>query len=150
MTSSTLYSSSLRFASVIALSATLVASPVAFASFDSGLVTIAIAAEDTSNLQTVTAPDGATITGARVIENGQAIEISGTGWNHPGGGGSFISIKADKGKTQKNNSGVLAEVTADATGNFTTKIPHPSIQNGYNEDWGGWKFSYLTFPLWLW
>lgn len=145
MTSSTLYSSSLRYASVIALSAALVVSPVAFTSLGSGLVTPAIAAVDTSNLQTVTTLDGATITGARVIENGQAIEISGTGWNHPGGGGSFISIKADKGKTQKNNSGVLVGVTADTTGNFTTKIPYPSIQNGYNEDWGAGSSHTLHF-----
>lgn len=85
--------------------------------------------------QTVSTADGATITGLKVLPEGKTIEVTGTGWKHPAGGGSIISVKADRGSLSYENNNVLAEVEADSEGNFKLTLPFPKQANGYNQTW---------------
>lgn len=94
---------------------------------------------DPSNQQIVKA-NGATITGAKVINNGQNIVVSGTGWISGDGTGSVIAVKYDGGKVIPLNPvmydgknlagrGVVAIIEADTNGNFTATLPYPSHAN---------------------
>lgn len=106
-------------------------SMVRFTVSDRGVVKPAPVADT----QTVSTADGATVTGVKVLENGKAIEVSGTGWKDKAQGGSVISVKADKGALTRDGNAVISEIDAAADGTFKATIPFPSTANGYNTTW---------------
>ena len=91
------------------------------------------------NSQTVES-EGVTVTGVKYAKNGQEIEVSGTGWKNADGTGSVIAVKYDGGEVKSTNPvtydgkdlagrGVVAVVTANPDGTFTTKLPFPNAEN---------------------
>lgn len=91
------------------------------------------------NSQTIESK-GVTVTGVKYAKNGQEIEVSGTGWKNADGTGSVIAVKYDGGEVKSTNPvtydgkdlagrGVVAVVTANPDGTFTTKLPFPNAEN---------------------
>lgn len=86
---------------------------------------------------------GASATAADTVVTGTAIHVEGTGWTHPGGGGSVIGVKLDSGMTEPASGpvtnpatgspatgfGVWAAIQADADGSFSADLDFPTAAN---------------------
>ncbi|MFW0111007.1 S-layer homology domain-containing protein [Rothia sp. CCM 9416] len=86
--------------------------------------------------------DGVTVTGVKAVQEGQALEFSGTGWTTEDGKGSVIVAKLDDGGVSVNepvknpvtgdpikNKTVYGAVAADEQGNWTLTMPFPTQDN---------------------
>ena len=106
---------------LIALGVTLVSTSSAPASADSQRI---------SDGSTTTAPDQVKLT--------EKLQISGTGWTAPGGGGSVVAVKLDEGRVLTagavanpatgeaiGDTTVVAAVKANRQGRFTVAVPLP-------------------------
>ena len=158
------------YGAVVALASALVAPSAAFAAPDAtgGEVTPATqqrpqaATQQANNTntdqQTVTADDGASVSGVRVVQVGQEIVVSGSGWKDKNGGGSVAAVKLDGGAVvprgqvsyggkEHGSRGVVAVVEADDAGNFVARIPFPSADNSNvkGSDWGVGSKHTVTF-----
>ncbi len=158
------------YGAVVALASALVAPSAAFAAPDAtgGEVTPATqqrpqaATQQANNTntdqQTVTADDGASVSGVRVVQVGQEIVVSGSGWKDKNGGGSVAAVKLDGGAVvprgqvsyggkEYGSRGVVAVVEADDAGNFVARIPFPSADssNVKDSDWGVGSKHTVTF-----
>ena len=158
------------YGAVVALASALVAPSAAFAAPDAtgGEVTPATqqrpqaATQQANNTntdqQTVTADDGASVSGVRVVQVGQEIVVSGSGWKDKNGGGSVAAVKLDGGAVvprgqvsyggkEYGSRGVVAVVEADDAGNFVARIPFPSADNSNvkGSDWGVGSKHTVTF-----
>ena len=158
------------YGAVVALASALVAPSAAFAAPDAtgGEVTPAAqqrpqaATQQANNTdtdqQTVTADDGASLSGVRVAQVGQEIVVSGSGWKDKNGGGSVAAVKLDGGAVvprgqvsyggkEYGSRGVVAVVEADDAGNFVARIPFPSADNSNvkDSDWGVGSKHTVTF-----
>ena len=158
------------YGAVVALASALVAPSAAFAAPDAtgGEVTPAAqqrpqtATQQANNTdtdqQTVTADDGASLSGVRVVQVGQEIVVSGSGWKDKNGGGSVAAVKLDGGAVvprgqvsyggkEYGSRGVVAVVEADDAGNFVARIPFPSADNSNvkGSDWGVGSKHTVTF-----
>ena len=158
------------YGAVVALASALVAPSAAFAAPDAtgGEVTPAAqqrpqaATQQANNTdtdqQTVTADDGASVSGVRVVQVGQEIVVSGSGWKDKNGGGSVAAVKLDGGAVvprgqvsyggkEYGSRGVVAVVEADDAGNFVARIPFPSADNSNvkDSDWGVGSKHTVTF-----
>ena len=158
------------YGAVVALASALVAPSAAFAAPDAtgGEVTPATqqrpqaATQQANNTntdqQTVTADDGASVSGVRVVQVGQEIVVSGSGWKDKNGGGSVAAVKLDGGAVvprgqvsyggkEYGSRGVIAFVEADDAGNFVARIPFPSADNSNvkDSDWGVGSKHTVTF-----
>jgi len=108
------------------------------------------------NSQTIESK-GVTVTGVKYAKNGQEIEVSGTGWKNADGTGSVIAVKYDGGEVKSTNPvtydgkdlagrGVVAVVTANPDGTFTTKLPFPNAENSTGfEKWTNGSQHEITF-----
>ena len=97
------------------------------------------------------------MTGVKYAKNGQEIEVSGTGWKNADGTGSVIAVKYDGGEVKSTNPvtydgkdlagrGVVAVVTANPDGTFTTKLPFPNAENSTGfEKWTNGSQHEITF-----
>lgn len=103
--------------------------------FSSPLAPTAAYATENENSQRITSPDGASITGVKVLNRGQSIQVTGTGWVNPQGSGSRISIKADRGQTKLQGQDILRTLDADSAGNFSLTLEFPSTAHGYSTNW---------------
>ncbi|MFW0118427.1 hypothetical protein ACN08Y_00640 [Rothia sp. P5764] len=83
----------------------------------------------------VTSPEGATVKGPDSIKFGQTIEVTGSGWLHPEGGGSTITLKADKRGLTRGGSDILKTFTAEDDGSFKLTLDYPSLANGFDQEW---------------
>ena len=158
------------YGAVVALASALVAPSAAFAAPDAtgGEVTPAAqqspqaATQQANNTdtdqQTVTADDGASVSGVKVVQVGQEIVVSGSGWKDKNGGGSVAAVKLDGGAVvprgqvsyggkEYGSRGVVAVVEADDAGNFVARIPFPSADNSNvkGSDWGVGSKHTVTF-----
>ena len=158
------------YGAVVALASALVAPSAAFAAPDAtgGEVTPAAqqrpqaATQQANNTdtdqQTVTADDGASLSGVKVAQVGQEIVVSGSGWKDKNGGGSVAAVKLDGGAVvprgqvsyggkEYGSRGVVAVVEADDAGNFVARIPFPSADNSNvkDSDWGVGSKHTVTF-----
>ena len=158
------------YGAVVALASALVAPSAAFAAPDAtgGEVTPAAqqrpqaATQQANNTdtdqQTVTADDGASLSGVKVARVGQEIVVSGSGWKDKNGGGSVAAVKLDGGAVvprgqvsyggkEYGSRGVVAVVEADDAGNFVARIPFPSADNSNvkDSDWGVGSKHTVTF-----
>ena len=158
------------YGAVVALASALVAPSAAFAAPDAtgGEVTPATqqrpqaATQQANNTntdqQTVRADDGASVSGVRVVQVGQEIVVSGSGWKDKNGGGSVAAVKLDGGAVvprgqvsyggkEHGSRGVVAVVEADDAGNFVARIPFPSADNSNvkGSDWGVGSKHTVTF-----
>ena len=158
------------YGAVVALASALVAPSAAFAAPDAtgGEVTPATqqrpqaATQQANNTdtdqQTVTADDGASLSGVKVARVGQEIVVSGSGWKDKNGGGSVAAVKLDGGAVvprgqvsyggkEYGSRGVVAVVEADDAGNFVARIPFPSADNSNvkDSDWGVGSKHTVTF-----
>ena len=158
------------YGAVVALASALVAPSAAFAAPDAtgGEVTPAAqqrpqaATQQANNTdtdqQTVTADDGASLSGVKVAQVGQEIVVSGSGWKDKNGGGSVAAVKLDGGAVvprgqvsyggkEYGSRGVVAVVEADDAGNFVARIPFPSADNSNvkGSDWGVGSKHTVTF-----
>ena len=158
------------YGAVVALASALVAPSAAFAAPDAtgGEVTPAAqqrpqaATQQANNTdtdqQTVTADDGASLSGVKVARVGQEIVVSGSGWKDKNGGGSVAAVKLDGGAVvprgqvsyggkEYGSRGVVAVVEADDAGNFVARIPFPSADNSNvkGSDWGVGSKHTVTF-----
>ena len=158
------------YGAVVALASALVAPSAAFAAPDAtgGEVTPAAqqrpqaATQQANNTdtdqQTVTADDGASLSGVKVARVGQEIVVSGSGWKDKNGGGSVAAVKLDGGAVvprgqvsyggkEYGSRGVVAVVEADDAGNFVARIPFPSGDNSNvkGSDWGVGSKHTVTF-----
>ena len=158
------------YGAVVALASALVAPSAAFAAPDAtgGEVTPAAqqrpqaATQQANNTdtdqQTVTADDGASLSGVKVARVGQEIVVSGSGWKDKNGGGSVAAVKLDGGAVvprgqvsyggkEYGSRGVVAVVEADDAGNFVARIPFPSADNSNvkGSDWGVGSRHTVTF-----
>ena len=158
------------YGAVVALASALVAPSAAFAAPDAtgGEVTPAAqqrpqtATQQANNTdtdqQTVTADDGASVSGVKVARVGQEIVVSGSGWKDKNGGGSVAAVKLDGGAVvprgqvsyggkEYGSRGVVAVVEADDAGNFVARIPFPSADNSNvkDSDWGVGSKHTVTF-----
>ena len=158
------------YGAVVALASALVAPSAAFAAPDAtgGEVTPAAqqrpqaATQQANNTdtdqQTVTADDGASLSGVKVARVGQEIVVSGSGWKDKNGGGSVAAVKLDGGAVvprgqvsyggkEHGSRGVVAVVEADDAGNFVARIPFPSADNSNvkGSDWGVGSKHTVTF-----
>ena len=158
------------YGAVVALASALVAPSAAFAAPDAtgGEVTPATqqrpqaATQQANNTntdqQTVRADDGASVSGVRVVQVGQEIVVSGSGWKDKNGGGSVAAVKLDGGAVvprgqvsyggkEYGSRGVVAVVEADDAGNFVARIPFPSADNSNvkGSDWGVGSKHTVTF-----
>ena len=158
------------YGAVVALASALVAPSAAFAAPDAtgGEVTPAAqqrpqaATQQANNTdtdqQTVTADDGASLSGVKVVQVGQEIVVSGSGWKDKNGGGSVAAVKLDGGAVvprgqvsyggkEYGSRGVVAVVEADDAGNFVARIPFPSADNSNvkGSDWGVGSKHTVTF-----
>ena len=158
------------YGAVVALASALVAPSAAFAAPDAtgGEVTPAAqqrpqaATQQANNTdtdqQTVTADDGASLSGVKVAQVGQEIVVSGSGWKDKNGGGSVAAVKLDGGAVvprgqvsyggkEYGSRGVVAVVEADDAGNFVARIPFPSADssNVKGSDWGVGSKHTVTF-----
>ena len=158
------------YGAVVALASALVAPSAAFAAPDAtgGEVTPAAqqrsqaATQQANNTdtdqQTVTADDGASLSGVKVARVGQEIVVSGSGWKDKNGGGSVAAVKLDGGAVvprgqvsyggkEYGSRGVVAVVEADDEGNFVARIPFPSADNSNvkDSDWGVGSKHTVTF-----
>ena len=158
------------YGAVVALASALVAPSAAFAAPDAtgGEVTPATqqrpqaATQQANNTntdqQTVRADDGASVSGVRVVQVGQEIVVSGSGWKDKNGGGSVAAVKLDGGAVvprgqvsyggkEYGSRGVVAVVEADDAGNFVARIPFPSADNSNvkDSDWGVGSKHTVTF-----
>ena len=158
------------YGAVVALASALVAPSAAFAAPDAtgGEVTPAAqqspqaATQQANNTdtdqQTVTADDGASVSGVRVVQVGDEIVVSGSGWKDKNGGGSVAAVKLDGGAVvprgqvsyggkEYGSRGVVAVVEADDAGNFVARIPFPSADNSNvkGSDWGVGSKHTVTF-----
>ena len=158
------------YGAVVALASALVAPSAAFAAPDAtgGEVTPAAqqrpqaATQQANNTdtdqQTVRADDGASVSGVRVVQVGQEIVVSGSGWKDKNGGGSVAAVKLDGGAVvprgqvsyggkEYGSRGVVAVVEADDAGNFVARIPFPSADNSNvkDSDWGVGSKHTVTF-----
>ena len=158
------------YGAVVALASALVAPSAAFAAPDAtgGEVTPAAqqspqaATQQANNTdtdqQTVTADDGASVSGVKVVQVGQEIVVSGSGWKDKNGGGSVAAVKLDGGAVvprgqvsyggkEHGSRGVVAVVEADDAGNFVARIPFPSADNSNvkGSDWGVGSKHTVTF-----
>ena len=158
------------YGAVVALASALVAPSAAFAAPDAtgGEVTPAAqqrpqaATQQANNTdtdqQTVTADDGASLSGVKVAQVGQEIVVSGSGWKDKNGGGSVAAVKLDGGAVvprgqvsyggkEYGSRGVVAVVEADDAGNFVARIPFPSGDNSNvkDSDWGVGSKHTVTF-----
>ena len=158
------------YGAVVALASALVAPSAAFAAPDAtgGEVTPAAqqrpqtATQQANNTntdqQTVTADDGASVSGVKVVQVGQEIVVSGSGWKDKNGGGSVAAVKLDGGAVvprgqvsyggkEYGSRGVVAVVEADDAGNFVARIPFPSADNSNvkDSDWGVGSKHTVTF-----
>ena len=158
------------YGAVVALASALVAPSAAFAAPDAtgGEVTPAAqqrpqaATQQANNTntdqQTVTADDGASLSGVKVVQVGQEIVVSGSGWKDKNGGGSVAAVKLDGGAVvprgqvsyggkEHGSRGVVAVVEADDAGNFVARIPFPSADNSNvkGSDWGVGSKHTVTF-----
>ena len=158
------------YGAVVALASALVAPSAAFAAPDAtgGEVTPATqqrpqaATQQANNTntdqQTVTADDGASLSGVKVAQVGQEIVVSGSGWKDKNGGGSVAAVKLDGGAVvprgqvsyggkEYGSRGVVAVVEADDAGNFVARIPFPSADNSNvkGSDWGVGSKHTVTF-----
>ena len=158
------------YGAVVALASALVAPSAAFAAPDAtgGEVTPAAqqspqaATQQANNTdtdqQTVTADDGASVSGVKVAQVGQEIVVSGSGWKDKNGGGSVAAVKLDGGAVvprgqvsyggkEYGSRGVVAVVEADDAGNFVARIPFPSADNSNvkDSDWGVGSKHTVTF-----
>ena len=158
------------YGAVVALASALVAPSAAFAAPDAtgGEVTPAAqqspqtATQQANNTdtdqQTVTADDGASLSGVKVVQVGQEIVVSGSGWKDKNGGGSVAAVKLDGGAVvprgqvsyggkEYGSRGVVAVVEADDAGNFVARIPFPSADNSNvkDSDWGVGSKHTVTF-----
>ena len=158
------------YGAVVALASALVAPSAAFAAPDAtgGEVTPATqqrpqaATQQANNTntdqQTVRADDGASVSGVRVVQVGQEIVVSGSGWKDKNGGGSVAAVKLDGGAVvprgqvsyggkEYGSRGVVAVVEADDAGNFVARIPFPSADNSNVKDldWGVGSKHTVTF-----
>ena len=158
------------YGAVVALASALVAPSAAFAAPDAtgGEVTPAAqqrpqaATQQANNTdtdqQTVTAGDGASVSGVKVARVGQEIVVSGSGWKDKNGGGSVAAVKLDGGAVvprgqvsyggkEYGSRGVVAVVEADDAGNFVARIPFPSADNSNvkDSDWGVGSKHTVTF-----
>ncbi|VEI23303.1 Uncharacterised protein [Rothia aeria] len=168
MTRHTCYA--VTYGAVVALASALVAPSAAFAAPDAtgGEVTPAAqqrpqaATQQANNTdtdqQTVTADDGASLSGVKVAQVGQEIVVSGSGWKDKNGGGSVAAVKLDGGAVvprgqvsyggkEYGSRGVVAVVEADDAGNFVARIPFPSADNSNvkDSDWGVGSKHTVTF-----
>ena len=158
------------YGAVVALASALVAPSAAFAAPDAtgGEVTPAAqqrpqaATQQANNTdtdqQTVRADDGASVSGVKVVQVGQEIVVSGSGWKDKNGGGSVAAVKLDGGAVvprgqvsyggkEYGSRGVVAVVEADDAGNFVARIPFPSADssNVKDSDWGVGSKHTVTF-----
>ena len=158
------------YGAVVALASALVAPSAAFAAPDAtgGEVTPAAqqrpqtATQQANNTntdqQTVRADDGASVSGVKVVQVGQEIVVSGSGWKDKNGGGSVAAVKLDGGAVvprgqvsyggkEYGSRGVVAVVEADDAGNFVARIPFPSADNSNvkDSDWGVGSKHTVTF-----
>ena len=158
------------YGAVVALASALVAPSAAFAAPDAtgGEITPAAqqrpqaATQQANNTdtdqQTVTADDGASLSGVKVARVGQEIVVSGSGWKDKNGGGSVAAVKLDGGAVvprgqvsyggkEYGSRGVVAVVEADDAGNFVARIPFPSADNSNvkGSDWGVGSKHTVTF-----
>ena len=158
------------YGAVVALASALVAPSAAFAAPDAtgGEVTPAAqqrpqaATQQANNTdtdqQTVRADDGASVSGVKVVQVGQEIVVSGSGWKDKNGGGSVAAVKLDGGAVvprgqvsyggkEHGSRGVVAVVEADDAGNFVARIPFPSADNSNvkDSDWGVGSKHTVTF-----
>ena len=158
------------YGAVVALASALVVPSAAFAAPDAtgGEVTPATqqrpqaATQQANNTntdqQTVRADDGASVSGVRVVQVGQEIVVSGSGWKDKNGGGSVAAVKLDGGAVvprgqvsyggkEYGSRGVVAVVEADDAGNFVARIPFPSADNSNvkDSDWGVGSKHTVTF-----
>ena len=158
------------YGAVVALASALVAPSAAFAAPDAtgGEVTPAAqqrpqaATQQANNTdtdqQTVTTDDGASLSGVKVVQVGQEIVVSGSGWKDKNGGGSVAAVKLDGGAVvprgqvsyggkEYGSRGVVAVVEADDAGNFVARIPFPSADNSNvkGSDWGVGSKHTVTF-----
>ena len=158
------------YGAVVALASALVAPSAAFAAPDAtgGEVTPAAqqrpqtATQQANNTntdqQTVRADDGASLSGVKVVQVGQEIVVSGSGWKDKNGGGSVAAVKLDGGAVvprgqvsyggkEYGSRGVVAVVEADDAGNFVARIPFPSADNSNvkGSDWGVGSKHTVTF-----
>ena len=158
------------YGAVVALASALVAPSAAFAAPDAtgGEVTPAAqqrsqaATQQANNTdtdqQTVKADDGASLSGVKVVQVGQEIVVSGSGWKDKNGGGSVAAVKLDGGAVvprgqvsyggkEYGSRGVVAVVEADDAGNFVARIPFPSADNSNvkGSDWGVGSKHTVTF-----
>ena len=158
------------YGAVVALASALVAPSAAFAAPDAtgGEVTPAAqqrpqtATQQANNTntdqQTVRADDGASVSGVKVVQVGQEIVVSGSGWKDKNGGGSVAAVKLDGGAVvprgqvsyggkEYGSRGVVAVVEADDAGNFVARIPFPSADNSNvkGSDWGVGSKHTVTF-----
>ena len=158
------------YGAVVALASALVAPSAAFAAPDAtgGEVTPAAqqrpqtATQQANNTntdqQTVNADDGASVSGVKVVQVGQEIVVSGSGWKDKNGGGSVAAVKLDGGAVvprgqvsyggkEYGSRGVVAVVEADDAGNFVARIPFPSADNSNvkDSDWGVGSKHTVTF-----
>lgn len=158
------------YGAVVALASALVAPSAAFAAQDAtgGEVTPAAqqrpqattqqANNTNTDQQTVTADDGASLSGVKVAQVGQEIVVSGSGWKDKNGGGSVAAVKLDGGAVvprgqvsyggkEYGSRGVVAVVEADDAGNFVARIPFPSADNSNvkDSDWGVGSKHTVTF-----
>ena len=158
------------YGAVVALASALVAPSAAFAAPDAtgGEVTPAAqqrpqaATQQANNTdtdqQTVTTDDGASLSGVKVVQVGQEIVVSGSGWKDKNGGGSVAAVKLDGGAVvprgqvsyggkEYGSRGVVAVVEADDAGNFVARIPFPSADNSNvkDSDWGVGSKHTVTF-----
>ena len=158
------------YGAVVALASALVAPSAAFAAQDAtgGEVTPAAqqrpqattqqANNTDTDQQTVTADDGASLSGVKVAQVGQEIVVSGSGWKDKNGGGSVAAVKLDGGAVvprgqvsyggkEYGSRGVVAVVEADDAGNFVARIPFPSADNSNvkDSDWGVGSKHTVTF-----
>ena len=158
------------YGAVVALASALVAPSAAFAAQDAtgGEVTPAAqqrpqattqqANNTDTDQQTVTADDGASLSGVKVARVGQEIVVSGSGWKDKNGGGSVAAVKLDGGAVvprgqvsyggkEYGSRGVVAVVEADDAGNFVARIPFPSADNSNvkDSDWGVGSKHTVTF-----